>query len=116
MKISEIKGERALDVLSELIEPVAEIMADNEIKEAYESKNAAKAISVAIKRHKKAIITVMAAVDGVPADNYEVNLFTLPFKLLELLNDPAIAEFFTSQGQMGDAKSSGSVLENTKEN
>ena len=31
MKLSDIKGERALDVLADMIEPVAEIMGDKEI-------------------------------------------------------------------------------------
>ena len=31
MKLSEIKGERALEVLADLIEPVAEILGDKEI-------------------------------------------------------------------------------------
>ena len=30
MKLSDIKGERALDVLADLIDPVAEIMADKD--------------------------------------------------------------------------------------
>ena len=58
---------------------------------------------------------IMATIDGVPVDEYKCNVFTLPVKILELLNDPALVQLFTYQGQTGDAKSSGSVSENTEE-
>ena len=57
----------------------------------------------------------MAAMDGVPVEEYKCNVFTLPVKILELLNDPDLVQLFTYQGQTGDAKSSGSVSENTEE-
>ncbi len=109
MKLSEFEGEQALDVLADLIEPAAEIMADEKIKEAYENKNIASAAKVAIKGHKKAVISIMATLDCVPIEDYHVNLLTLPMKFLELLNDPELEQLFTLQGQMGDAKSSGSA-------
>lgn len=114
MKLSEYQGEDALDILAELIEPAGEIMSDKEIGEVFK-KNRFKAIGMAIKNHKKAVMQIMAIMDGVPADEYKCNVFTLPAKILELLNDPALIQLFTYQGQMGDAKSSGSVSENTGE-
>ena len=114
MKLSEYQGEAALDILAELIEPAGEIMSDKEIGEVFK-KNRFKAIGMAIKKHKKAVIQIMATMDGVPVDEYKCNVFTLPAKILELLNDPDIVQLFTYQGQTGDAKSSGSVSENTEE-
>lgn len=114
MKLSEYQGEAALDILADLIEPVGEIMSDKEIGEVFK-KNRFKAIGLAIKKHKKAVIQIMATMDGAPVDEYKCNVFTLPAKILELLNDPVLIQLFTYQGQTGDAKSSGSVLENTEE-
>ena len=114
MKLSEYQGEEALDLLADMIEPISEIMTDKEIGEIWKT-NRFKAIKLAIKNHKKAVIEVMALLDGAPAEEYKCNLFTLPFKILELLNDPALVQLFTYQGQTGDAKSSGSVTVNTVE-
>ena len=53
--------------------------------------------------------------DGVPVEEYKCNVFTLPVRILELLNDPALVQLFTYQGQTGDANSSGSASENIGE-
>ena len=114
MKLSEYQGEAALDVLADLIEPAGEIMTDKEIGEVFK-KNRFRAIGLAIKNHKKSVMQIMATIDGVPVDEYKCNVFTLPVKILELLNDPDIVQLFTYQGQTGDANSSGSASENTEE-
>ena len=114
MKLSEYQGEAALDILADLIDPAGEIMSDKEIGDVFK-KNRFKGIGLAIKKHKKAVMQIMATIDGVPVDEYKCNVFTLPVKILELLNDPALVQLFFYQGQTGDAKSSGSALENTEE-
>ena len=114
MKLSEYQGEEALDILSGLIEPAGEIMSDKEIGDVFKE-NRFRAIGLAIKNHKKAVMQIMATVDGVPVDEYKCNVFTLPVKILELLNDPALVQLFTYQGQTGDANSSGSASGNTEE-
>ena len=114
MKLSEYLGEEALDILADMIEPAGEIMSDKEMVKMFKE-NRFKAIKMAIKNHKKAVIQIMASIDGVPVDEYKCNVFTLPVKILEILNDPVFVQLFTSQGQTGDATSSGSALENTKE-
>ena len=111
MKLSEYQGEAALDILADLIEPVGEIMSDKEIGEVFK-KNRFKGIGLAIKKHKKAVMKIMATMDGIPVEEYKCNVLTLPVKILELLNDPDLVQLFTYQGQTGDAKSSGSASEN----
>ena len=114
MKLSEYQGEAALDILAELIEPAGEIMSDKEIGEVFK-KNRFKAIGLAIKNHKKAVMQILATMDGVPVDEYKCNVFSLPVKILEILNDPDLVKLFTYQGQTGDANSSGSASGNTGE-
>ena len=114
MKLSEYHGEAALDLLADLIEPAGEIMSDKEIGDVFKE-NRFKAIGLAIKKHKKAVMQILATMDGVPVDEYKCNVFTLPMKILELLNDPDLVQLFTYQGQTGDAKSSGSVSKNIEE-
>ena len=114
MKLSEYQGEAALDILADLIEPAGEIMSDKEIGEVFKE-NRFKAIGLAIKNHKKAVMQILATMDGVPVEEYKCNVFSLPAKILELLNDPEMIRLFQYQGQTGDANSSGSASENTEE-
>ena len=114
MKLSEYQGEAALDLLADLIEPAGEIMSDKEIGEVFK-KNRFKAIGLAIKNHKKSVMQILATLDGVPVEEYKCNVFSLPVKILELLNDPEMIQLFQYQGQTGDANSSGSASENTEE-
>ena len=89
-------------------------MTDKEIGEVFK-KNRFRAIGLAIKNHKNAVMQIMATIDGVPVEEYKCNVFTLPVKILELLNDPDIVQLFTYQGQTGDANSSGSASANIEE-
>ena len=114
MKLSEYQGEAALDLLADLIEPAGEIMSDKQIGDIFKE-NRFKAMGLAIKNHKKAVMQILATMDGVPVEEYKCNVFSLPVKILELLNDPDMIQLFTYQGQTGDAKSSGSVSGNTEE-
>lgn len=112
MKLSDIKGEEALDVLADLLEPAAEILSDKEVKTAF-NKSPLVGAKVAIKNHKKAVLTVLAVCDGADPATYKPNVFSLPAKLLEILNDPEIIGLFNWQGQT-DKTSSGSATENTE--
>lgn len=103
MKLSEIKGERALDVLADLIDPVSEIFGDKEIMTELQSGKApAKAIKLALKNHKRAVLDMMAAIDGEDPETYQPSLFVLPKRLLDLLNDPEVQQLFSSQETTSD--------------
>lgn len=117
MKLSEYEGEQALDILADLIEPATAIMGDKRLAEILQDEKAPKsrALAVAIKNHKKEVIEILAVLDGVPVSEYKVNVFTLPKKLLEILNDPMLTELFRSQGLKTEA-SSGSATENIEAN
>jgi hypothetical protein len=94
-KLSEIKGEEALDVLAEIIEPAAEIFTDEAVKKALtEGKNKLEAVKVVLKNHKKAVIAVMAALEGVAVEEYQPPLLALPTMLMEVLNDPELQKLF----------------------
>ena len=53
MKLSEVKGEAALDLLADIIEPAAEIMSDPKVKDLISVKNKGAIIKILIKDHKK---------------------------------------------------------------
>ena len=111
MKLSEYQGEAALDLLADLIEPAGEIMSDKQIGDIFKE-NRFKAIGLAIKNHKRAVMQILATMDGVPVEEYKCNVFSLPVKILELLNDQEMIRLFQYQGQTGDANSSGSASVN----
>ena len=103
MKLSEIKGERALEVLADLVDPVAEIFGDKEIVAVLQSGKApAKAIKLALKNHKKAVLAMMATIDGEDPEIYQPSLLVLPKRLLDLLNDPEVQRLFSSQEPTSD--------------
>ena len=94
-KLSEIKGEEALDVLAEIIEPAAEILTDENVKNALKAENnKAKAAKIILKDHNKAVLTLMAALEGVPVEEYQPTLLALPSLILGVLNDPELNSLF----------------------
>lgn len=115
MKISDYKNEEALDLLADIIEPCSEIFSDDSVQEAIKNKNFKKVIAPVIKHHKKEIIEILARLDGKSVDEYECNVFTLPIKVLELLSDKALVDFFSSQALMSDEKSSTEHMDNILE-
>lgn len=112
MKLSEYKDEQAIDLLADIIEPATEIMADAEVKKMFKEKaSKVAAIKYAIKNHKSAVMEILAALDGVPVEEYHCNVFTLPMKCLEILSDEDLISFFTSAAQTMEVKPSGSPTE-----
>ena len=114
-KISELKGEEGLDVLADILEPASEIMTDKEFIALWRQDKYMKAISKAIKNHKKAVLEVLAVMDGEDPATYQPPFVSIPIKLIEILNDPDVNTVFSAQGQMQDESASGSATVNTEE-
>ena len=112
MKFSELKGEAALEALADMIEPAAEIASDVHFVKCLKDGNRMKAVELVLRNHKKAIIQILAAAEGQKPETFEVNLLTLPKKLIEVFNDPDVVDLFQLQGQ--EQTSSGSATENTE--
>lgn len=114
MKLSDIKGETAIEVLADIIDPIAKIMADNNVRKEY-AKSKLHAIKYVIKDHSTEVIEIMARINLKTVEEYResLNLVTLPVQLLEILNDPDLMSIFQSQSQTEET-SSGSVTENTE--
>jgi uncharacterized membrane protein YcjF (UPF0283 family) len=114
-KLSEIKGEDAMDVLADLIEPIAEFSTDKEFIELIRKGDKIKAVSHAIKTHKKAVLTVMAILEGVNIEEYNPSLIRLPALLLEVFNDPELVELFPSAETVTSSGSATEITEEQKE-
>ena len=118
MKLSEIKGEAAMEALVNIIEPVSELAEDKEFLKLVRNKAPYVAWAKhALKHHQRSCIQVMAALDGKSVDEYEFTLLSLPAKLVsvfrEITSDPELAVLFQSQGQNTEEASSGSASEST---
>ena len=128
MRLSDIKGDRVFDVIADIIDPIANITSDETASalfkreklpegmtaKAFLLERARKAVPALLKGHKSDIITVLATIDGVSADDYRksLTLAKLMQDSAELLTDDAFGELFIS-AQSGT--SSGSAQENTEE-
>lgn len=127
MKLSDIKGERTLDVVADIIDPICDIAAGETARELFTRKKAPEGedprkflanrlkagIPALIKAHKKEIIRILTVISG---DEGYAEKLTLP-KLMKdvtgLLGDRAFLELFGAAQSM--ETSSGSAQENTAE-
>lgn len=96
MKLSEVKGERTLDVLGDVIGPVFDIVADKKMQEEFAAykddsgKLARNLIPYLLKQHRAEIIQILAAIEGTTTEEYESGL-----TLAKLLKD--VYEVFTDE-------------------
>lgn len=116
MKLSEYKNEDALELLADLLNPLAEIMSDEEFKKVLTKENTTKMemIQYLLRNKNKQIIAILARMENTPVEEFEVNIISLTKKLLDVFNDKELIDFFQSQGQMLAGETSGSATENTE--
>ena len=117
MKLSEYKNEDAIDLLADILEPTAKILSDKELADSVR-KGASKitSIKIAMKNNKSSIVEILSRINGKSPDDYECNVITIMKDLLDILNDEALTDFFSSQQQMMEKTSSTSAMVNIEEN
>lgn len=113
MRLADIKGDKAFEVLADLLTPATNLCADEEFVEAI-NRTYIEGMQVALKNHPDDVKAMMAILDLEDPETYEITLAKIPKKFMELANDPDVRDLFMSQGQeIGD--SSGSATESTQE-
>lgn len=115
MRLSDFKGEKALEVLADILDPCAAILADPDVKKGFESGNKLALASLILKRYKHEVLTIMAILDNADPQTYAPNLMEIPMKIISLLNDPDMINLFTLQAQSNDSTNSGSASESIAE-
>lgn len=113
MKLSDIKGEAALDAMADLIDPIAEIAQDKILVGLLRAKNMLEAVKLGLKRHKTSVMAILAILNQQDVKTYEPSLAEIPKMLLEILNDEEIQVLFQSQAETMEETSSSSAMENT---
>lgn len=124
MKLSDIKGERTLDVIADIIDPIANIAEDEEAsnlfrkerlpegmtKKSFLLQRARKAVPALLKGHKGDIIAILSAIEGTTAEEYtaSLNLVKLTKDAIDLITDEAFMTLFIS-AQSGTSSGSAPV-------
>lgn len=118
MKLSDIKGDRVLDVIADIIDPIANIVQDKDVAAMFKreavpegmesrdffAKRMCKGMPVLLKNHKADIIAVMAAIEGVTPGQYaeSLDLPKLLTDVMELVTDDTLLDFLSSsETEMG---------------
>lgn len=116
MKLSDYRGEEAIDLLADLLGPVVKIYNDEEFRDAVSEKSSnLEIVQLLLKRHKKEVLYMMALIDKEDPETYSPSIFGLPMKLIEIMNIPEMRLLFMSQGQKNASVNSGSATENTED-
>lgn len=114
-KLSDYKGEEAIELWANILDPVIEIVGDEEIAKLIKDK--APMIIVAkkaIKDYRKEVSELLLAIDSTPLDG--LNIITRLVSVInEIGRDEEIRGFFGLSAGKTEEKSSGSATENTEE-
>ena len=129
MKLSDIKGERSLDVIADLLDPIYSIASDKEAAKLFEKQKLPKGVSKhdfgakwlkecttkILKAHKKECIDILSIIEGVTAEEYteNLNLVKLLTDVMDLISDEVFTSLFFSTEQSSGIFS-GSALVNTE--
>ena len=127
MRLSDIKGERTLEVIADIINPIANIAEDEVASELFKREKlpdgmtvktfllqrAKKAVPALLRGHKGDIIAILSTIEGTTPEEYAgtLNLVKLMKDTVDLLSDEAFTELFIS-AQTGET--SGSARETTE--
>lgn len=127
MKLSDIKGDRVLDVIADIINPIANMVQDKDVAAMFKreavpdgmeardffAKRMCKGLPVLLKSHKADMIAIMAAIEGVTPEQYATSLdFPKLFTdVMELVTDDAFLNFLSSSETGKGADAPGSALE-----
>lgn len=95
--ISEVKGIDAIDLIADILDPAAVILTDELVKEAIKGSDKLHIAKVILKSHDKEIVEILAALKGVPPEDYNANVVEIFSDLMELINDEGMMSFFRTQ-------------------
>lgn len=125
MKLSDIKGDRVLDVIADIIDHIANMVQDKDVAAMFKreavpdgmeardffAKRMCKGLPVLLKSHKADIIAIMAAIEGVTPEQYAASLdFPKLFTdAMELVTDDAFLDFLSLSETGKDAGAPGSA-------
>lgn len=130
MNLSSIKGGLVIDVIADLVVPIANIAMDNEASEIFSKKPLPAGMSVKeftarrwskslpklLKNHKDDIIMILATLSQKTVEEYSdgLTIITLLNDFVELMNDETFTQLFFSAQSDTVEESSGNAQVNTE--
>lgn len=115
MKLSEFKGEEAMLLLAELIDPAAEIIKDERIKSIRANNGQmSDLIKILLKDHSKPVLRILALLNRENPETYSPSLIELPTMLIELMKDEDLMAVFHLRGLKEVGEPLTSASENTE--
>ena len=131
MRLSEINGDRTLEVIADIIDPIANIAEDEEASALFKReklpegmtakkflmKRVRKYLPVLLKAHKADIIAILSVIEGVSQDEYAgaLNLVKLVKDRTDLLTDEVFMQLFISAQSENKSGSAQESIEATEQ-
>lgn len=129
MKFSDIRGERAMDVICELIEPIANIAEDEAAADLFCAKKPPEGVNIndflfgrlrraypaLFKKHRGDLIRIASTLNGCTPEEYAETLTMqkLLDDVADLMRDPYFRSFFIFVPNQSGGEASGPAAENT---
>ena len=115
-KFSDYKGEEAIELWADILEPASAILGDERVAQMWQNKTSPLIMAQQIlKIHKKEAMEIVLRIDDTPING--LNIITrIVDVILEFANSPELKDFLSLQGQGISNVSFGSVTENTGAN
>lgn len=110
-KLSEYRGKEALQIVSQLLEPISKICQNKAFVDSLKAGKVIDAVKNAIDKNADEVLEILATLEGVSVNEYNPSVMEIPVAFMSIVNDPEVLKLFTSQGVEGDATSSASALE-----
>lgn len=113
MKLSDFKGEDAVEVLADIMEPATSLLNDTEFKKMVQSDTTTKIelVQYVMRQHTDEVLQFYSILNRLPKET--ATPIKLTATMLDIFNDKELVSLFTSQAQNEDADVSGLVTENT---
>lgn len=113
MKLSEVPGERTMDVLAAIVEPVSAIATDEKLRHEIadaggdKTKLAAAIAPWLLKEHGSDVMAVLAAIEGQSVEQYEAThrLPQVMAGIMDVITDPDLLSFLPSAAETGSGAS-----------
>lgn len=112
-RLSDFKGEEAVDLWADLFEIATTIFTDKKIQKKLNGPRIVLA-PLLLKYHKKEVTEVLLRLDDEPLDGLNI-VERLLFVMEEIYESKILSDFFGWQSQTEQDESSGSAMENTED-
>lgn len=100
MLLSERKNVDAINFVADILEPISKLLADSEVQLILKLQiPTTLKISKILRRQPETALEIFAILDGADPETYEISALQIPMKIIEIGNDPELAQLFMSLGQ-----------------